>query len=1235
MLGWDELDGDELFESIEESLGHECEPLVKTVLSYLKRVRINSLRDQTNKKLPDKAILLDTCAEVSVFKDQVYFYHIEESNESLIIEGVEGGSGVHVSLIGETDFGVLYHSNRIIANILSFGDCVDKLYSVRYDSSLDEFKVQPVKDGPIFLFRRFPGKANIYIYDPDAKFMAVATVKDNMAKYTKREVKRAELARKYLKNLVNTAGTLIKMLNKNKIRNMPIGVLDVARSIDIWGKDLANLKGKTTRDKAQVYQREHNKIARSLIPEKQILYIDIMFFNREPFLLTKTSPPLNYRAAMKLANRTAGEIAKNLQDTILNIQSLKLQVIAIASDEESGVDSPEMRRLISKIDPTIDIDITSGGEALGVIERDIRTVKERLRGVINTLPFQLDEVLEEWLVTYVIYFLNWLPSDTNVEWQSAFEKIFGRTLNADTDLLYGFGDYVQISEGETDNSMEERTRGALALAPCGDDTSAWHFLAIDTWKTVTRNRCDVLPMPTETINYINNKARTNKGSRGTIGEVLRVGLYRSDDLVHYYSDEDADSISDEEELDVQVPPYVLPDGTNFNPVPQYTVEDVEDDDSIFEVNERDDEFADRETVGNAVEEIDPNLIFEIFGPDSDNEDKDIHEEVAPPPEDDNPQAPAPRYNLRSGNTQLGRQSRRRFDTYERKNVVAALRTDSKYRSLSRFGRRKVLAMNLTIKQAIRRKGYDAVLSIVKEITQLNERGTFNGVILEELSPDDLARVISSSMFLKEKYSPDGVFEKLKARLVAGGHLQDRTVYDNGGSPTATTSSVFLVATLAAHEGRAVGKIDFPGAFLNAAMPEDDSKTVFVKLNKFESMVLLNIDPSYDKFIDKKGHITVRLRRALYGCVESARLWYEKLSTDLAQIGYVKNPVDMCVFNRNEQDGTQSTLVLHVDDCLITASTEDHLSKIIEEIEKMYPKLEKFRGRVINYLGMIFDFSTDNKVKVTMPNYVEDVLEFCEDVEGVAKYPAADNLFKIDSTSPLLSDKDKEFFHSGVAKILYLAKRIRPDMLTAVSFLTRRVNFPSIQDLTKFSRLIKYLRYSKDLGICLEATVNLQVLAYVDASHGVHEDMKSHTGCTIGIGKGPIYSKSTTQKLNSKSSSESELIGLSDSSNQIIWTRNFLLGQGYHLPPATVFQDNQSTIKMIENGKSNSERTRHIAVRFYFIADRVASKEIQLQYMPTGDMLADILTKPLNGILFYKLRAALLNWPTDNNLSIQP
>jgi len=80
-----------------------------------------------------------------------------------------------------------------------------------------------------------------------------------------------------------------------------------------------------------------------------------------------------------------------------------------------------------------------------------------------------------------------------------------------------------------------------------------------------------------------------------------------------------------------------------------------------------------------------------------------------------------------------------------------------------------------------------------------------------------------------------------------------------------------------------------------------------------------------------------------------------------------------------------------------------------------------------------------------------------------------------------------------------------------------------------------------------------------------------------------------------------------------------------MPPASVFQDNQSTIAMVRAGRPTSDRTRHVNIRFFFVADRERAGEIAIEYLPTKDMIADILTKPLQGELFLKLRKELLNW----------
>jgi hypothetical protein len=136
-------------------------------------------------------------------------------------------------------------------------------------------------------------------------------------------------------------------------------------------------------------------------------------------------------------------------------------------------------------------------------------------------------------------------------------------------------------------------------------------------------------------------------------------------------------------------------------------------------------------------------------------------------------------------------------------------------------------------------------------------------------------------------------------------------------------------------------------------------------------------------------------------------------------------------------------------------------------------------------------------------------------------------------------------------------------------------------------------------------------------------MRSHTGGAMSMGTGAIYSTSKKQKLNTKSSTEAELVGVDDMLPQALWTNYFMDAQGYGV--STILnQDNQSTIKLSKNGKSSSGKgTRHINIRYFFITDRIARKEVAIQYCPTKEMVADYFTKPLQGELFYKFRDQIM------------
>ena len=508
--------------------------------------------------------------------------------------------------------------------------------------------------------------------------------------------------------------------------------------------------------------------------------------------------------------------------------------------------------------------------------------------------------------------------------------------------------------------------------------------------------------------------------------------------------------------------------------------------------------------------------------------------------------------------------------------------------------------------------------MIDEMVQFHCKDVGKPIHKRDLTFKQLKSVIRSSMFLKEKYLSTGEFEKLKARIVAGGNMQDKSLYEDVTSPTVATPAVFIAVAIAARERRKVATVDIGGAFLNAEMGHHN---VYMLLDPILSALLQRIDAKYQEFVNEDGTIIVKLNKALYGCVQSSKLWYEHLRGTLEAMGFERNPLDNCVFNK-VIDGKQCTICLHVDDLLITCELDEVIDSVYGQLQERYKEVKMQRGPKVSYLGMTLDFTVPGKAKCTMEGYVADVLRLCA-VTGRANTPALENLFEICDSPPLTTELREEF-HSRVAKLLYLAKRVRPDLLVSVSFLATRVRCATEQDHSKLDRVLRYLNTTADLGLTLEVSDKISVLGFVDASYGVHVDGKSHTGAAISLGNGIVYAKASKQKVVSKSSTEAELIGLSDSASQVIWTRDFLIGQGYQINAATIFQDNMSTMAMVKRGQSNSERSRHINIRYFFVKDRVEQGDVKIEYKPTGEMIADILTKPLQGSLLARLCDLLLN-----------
>jgi hypothetical protein len=295
-------------------------------------------------------------------------------------------------------------------------------------------------------------------------------------------------------------------------------------------------------------------------------------------------------------------------------------------------------------------------------------------------------------------------------------------------------------------------------------------------------------------------------------------------------------------------------------------------------------------------------------------------------------------------------------------------------------------------------------------------------------------------------------------------------------------------------------------------------------------------------------------KALYGCVQSALLWYELFVGTLKDIGFEINPYDTCVANK-VIDGKQCTIAWYVDDNKISHMDPDVVSDVVEQIENRFGKMSVTRGKKHTFLGMNITYNDDRTASILMREYLEEAIaEFDGPIKRTASSPAKNNLFSVNDTSQQLATGAAENFHRITAMLLYVSKRSRLDIQLAIAFLCTRVEKSTTQDKEKLRRVLEYLSGTLDDVLILGADDLTIMRTWVDASYAVHDDMRSHTGGVVSFGRGAVMSKSLKQKLNVKSSTEAELVGASDYLPFPIWGKNFLWYQGYCLRENVFFQD---------------------------------------------------------------------------------
>jgi hypothetical protein len=284
------------------------------------------------------------------------------------------------------------------------------------------------------------------------------------------------------------------------------------------------------------------------------------------------------------------------------------------------------------------------------------------------------------------------------------------------------------------------------------------------------------------------------------------------------------------------------------------------------------------------------------------------------------------------------------------------------------------------------------------------------------------------------------------------------------------------------------------------------------------------------------------------------------------------------------------------------------------------------GNQQSYLGMQISLG-DGYATITMSNYVDKLLKKYGEVTDKTT-PGKKGVFLVDEQARELLTDERKAFHRTVAKLLYLSKRARPDILTVVSFLCTRVSVATEEDAVKLHHLLGYLQYTREKSLILNPQGILMVEAHIDAAFASHQDSKSHSGIAIFIGGTFVFGASRKQKCITKSPTESELDALTDNISFVeLFAEFFAFIVNEDIKAPTIYQDSTSVISLITKG-GGVMRTKHLRMRMNLGKEAPEMNRIIVKYLHTLKMIADGLTKVLEKQDFVIFRRLILVEESD-------
>lgn len=479
----------------------------------------------------------------------------------------------------------------------------------------------------------------------------------------------------------------------------------------------------------------------------------------------------------------------------------------------------------------------------------------------------------------------------------------------------------------------------------------------------------------------------------------------------------------------------------------------------------------------------------------------------------------------------------------------------------------------------------------KEMNKLIEMEAVKFVKLSEIRDcniEQLDRPLPLMWVYSYKLDPDGYLLSFKARIVARGDLQ--STEEDTYAATATAYATRAVAAIIGAHGLKALQYDAVNAYGNS---------------RRKIPLYTKCPPGFE---DRGDGLLIFF--GMYGLKPSALDWYNTYKSAALEIGLSVVPDSPCIFQND-----WLIMIVYVDDILI--AYHPHHEDRFREFELKFLQIFEFRklGKVEHFIGIRFVRDESERKLWLVQDVFISKLEQKFKVNTQTKHRTPLPSGSLKAYDGIATPSQVHHYQQKTGSLNWLAVQTRPDIAWSVSELSRYLQNPGPEHMAAVDHLLEYISSTKYLALQFDGDTPPNIcIGYSDASFAdeIPSRHSSH-GYAFSLYGGLITWKAQKQRTVTTSTTESELLALSQAGRELIWWKRFFKSIGFHLDEdITLYCDNRQALRVVSSDNSKLDtKLRHVDIHQMWIRQEIQNGRVKVEWIGTDYMLADGFTKALS------------------------